>query len=105
MGSKCHKRYCQRVNNSQEFSRPATLEDLKKVLISLNTNDVPYLLVGGYALFSHGYHRVTEDIDLLLPATQEAGRSLINALLVLSDKASSGLDPKWFEEGENIRHR
>jgi len=28
---------------------------------------------------------------------------LINALLVLPDKASSGLDPKWFEEGENIR--
>ena len=91
------------MNNSKEFSRPATLEDLKQVLSSLNTNNVPYLLIGGYALFSHGYHRATEDIDLLLPATQEAGRSLINALLVLPDKASSGLDPKWFEEGENIR--
>ncbi len=91
------------MSHSKEFSRPATLEDLKQVLSSLNKHNVPYLLIGGYALFSHGYHRATDDIDLLLPATQEAGKSLINALLVLPDKASSGIDPKWFEEGENIR--
>ncbi len=91
------------MSHSEEFSRPATLEDLKQVLSSLNKHNVPYLLIGGYALFSHGYHRATDDIDLLLPATQEAGKSLINALLVLPDKASSGIDPKWFEEGENIR--
>ena len=76
---------------------------MELIRASLNTNNVPYLLIGGYALFSHGYHRATDDIGLLLPATQEAGRSLINALLVLPDKASSGLDPEWFEEGENIR--
>lgn len=50
-----------------KFSRPATLEDLKKVVRSLNENNAKYILIGGYAIYSHGYHRTTEDIDLLVP--------------------------------------
>lgn len=37
-----------------EYSRPATLEDLKKVIWSLNENNVKYILIGGYALFLMG---------------------------------------------------
>ncbi len=33
-----------------DFSRAATLEDLKLLLRSLHEQGVPYLLVGGYAL-------------------------------------------------------
>jgi hypothetical protein len=40
-----------------EFSRPATLEDLKPLLRSLNEHAVDYLLIGGYALAAHGYQR------------------------------------------------
>ena len=47
-----------------EFSRPATLEDLKVLLRSLNEHGVDYLLIGGYALAAHGYQRATTDIDL-----------------------------------------
>jgi len=50
-----------------EYSRPATLEDLKKIIRSLNEQNAEYILIGGYALFSHGYHRATDDIDLLVP--------------------------------------
>ena len=57
----------------QQYSRPASLEDLKILVSSLNKNHVDYLLIGGYALFAHGYHRATTDIDLLVPATREAG--------------------------------
>jgi len=39
-----------------EYSRPATLEDVKKVVRSLNEKNAEYILIGGYALFSHGYH-------------------------------------------------
>jgi len=39
----------------EEFSRPATLEDLKLLLSSLNEHAVEYLLIGGYALAAHGY--------------------------------------------------
>ncbi len=87
----------------EEYSRPATQEDLKTLLRSLNANGVQYLLIGGYALFAHGYHRATIDIDLLVPATFESGKRVRQALLVLPDQAAKDLDPLWFEDGENIR--
>ena len=87
----------------EEYSRPATLEDLKALIRSLNDQGADYLLIGGYALFVHGYHRSTTDIDVLVPATQEAGRKVRDALMVLPDRAAKDLDPAWFDEGENIR--
>ena len=87
----------------EEYSRPATLEDLKALIRSLNDQGADYLLIGGYALFVHGYHRSTTDIDVLVPATQEAGRNVRDALMVLPDQAAKDLDPAWFVEGENIR--
>ena len=88
---------------TEEFSRPATLEDLKTLIGSLNGEGADYLLIGGYALFAHGYHRATTDIDLLVPATEEAGRKVRTALMVLPDQAAKALAPAWFEEGDNIR--
>jgi predicted nucleotidyltransferase len=87
----------------QEYSHPASLEDLKALISSLNEKNVDYLLIGGYALFAHGYHRATTDIDLLVPATREAGEKTRQALMVLPDQAAKDIDPTWFEEGENIR--
>lgn len=87
----------------EEYSRPATLEDLKTLIRALNAQCVDYLLIGGYALFAHGYHRATTDIDVLVPATQESGQKIREALMVLPDQAAKELDPAWFEEGENIR--
>jgi len=87
----------------EEYSRPATLEDLKTLIQSLNDQGADYLLIGGYALFAHGYHRATTDIDVLVPATQEAGQKVRKALMALPDQAAKDLNPAWFEEGENIR--
>jgi hypothetical protein len=61
------------------------------------------LLIGGYALFAHGYHRATTDIDVLVPASKDAGERVRAALMVLPDQAAKDIDPAWFEEGENIR--
>lgn len=68
---------------TEEFSRPATLEDLKSLIRALNEQGVDYLLIGGYALFVHGYHRSTTDIDVLVPAKAEAGRKVREALMLL----------------------
>ena len=87
----------------EEFSRPATLEDLKLLLRSLNEHGVDYLLIGGYALAAHGYQRATTDIDLLVPGTAQAGQRTKDALMVLPDRAAKDIDPTWFEEGGNIR--
>ena len=86
-----------------EYSRPATLEDLKLLLRSLNQHAVDYLLIGGYALAAHGYQRATTDIDVLVRATAESGRRVKDALMILPDRAAKDLEPGWFEEGENIR--
>jgi len=86
-----------------QFSRPATLDDLKTLLRSLNAHGVEYLLIGGYALAAHGYQRATTDIDLMVAATAAAGRRVKEALMVLPDQAAKELEPQWFEEGENIR--
>jgi len=86
-----------------EASRAATIEDLKVLAASLNDRGVEYLLIGGYALAAHGYHRATIDIDVLVPASTETGRAVRQALLVLPDRAAEDIDPEWFEEGEKIR--
>ena len=86
-----------------EYCRPASLADLKALIDSLNRQQVDYLLIGGYALFVHGYHRATTDIDVLVPATIESGARIKAALMVLPDQAAKDLEPEWFEEGDNIR--
>ena len=97
------KARCERCGEVTEYSRPATFEDLKMLVASLSQHGVDYLLIGGYALFAHGYHRATTNIDVLAPASREAGMKMRNALMVLPDQVAKDIEPSWFEEGENIR--
>lgn len=92
-----------KADKADEYCRPASLEDLKALIESLNRQQVDYLLIGGYALFVHGYHRATTDIDVLVPATIESGAKVKAALMVLPDQAAKDLEPAWFTEGDNIR--
>jgi predicted nucleotidyltransferase len=91
------------MDETDEYCRPASLEDLKALIESLNRQQVDYLLIGGYALFVHGYHRATTDIDVLVPATVESGTKVKAALMMLPDQAAKDLEPEWFTEGDNIR--
>jgi predicted nucleotidyltransferase len=88
---------------AEEFCRPASVTDLLQMITSLNKKGAEYLLIGGYALYAHGIHRATEDIDLLVPARRDAAFPIIEALMILPDKTAQDLDPEWFSEGENIR--
>lgn len=88
---------------AEEFCRPATVSDLMRMIASLNEKGAEYLLIGGYALYAHGIHRATEDIDLLVPSRKDAALPIIEALMILPDKTAKELDPEWFAEGENIR--
>ena len=87
----------------EQFCRPATIADLMNLIASLNAKGAHYILIGGYALYAHGIHRATEDIDLLAPANREAAKPIIQALMMLPDKTAAEIEPEWFEEGENIR--
>ena len=88
---------------AERASRPATIEDLKRLLKALHDEGADYLLIGGYALNALGYQRATTDIDLLLPRSAVTGASVKRALLVLPDGVAKDLDPAWFEEGDTIR--
>ncbi len=44
----------------------ATHKALRKITERLNELGVDYVLVGGMAMFQHGYRRFTEDVDLLV---------------------------------------
>jgi predicted nucleotidyltransferase len=88
---------------NKEYSRAATFDDLKKIISALNECGANYILIGGYALFSHGYHRATEDVDLLIPADTENAKAVIKALMVLEDQESANLPLEWFDGEENIR--
>jgi hypothetical protein len=61
---------------TEDYSRPATLDDVKALIWALNAQNADYLLIGGYALFAHGYHRPTTDIDVLVPANRELEKAL-----------------------------
>lgn len=87
----------------RKIARPASVEDLKALLVALNEEGVEYLLIGGYALYALGYERGTTDIDLLLQPTREQGERTRRALLRLPDQVARELDPAWFAEGETIR--
>lgn len=82
---------------------PATLEDLKLLIHALNEAHAQYLLIGGYALYAHGYHRATEDIDILIPRNRNAGEKVRRALMNLPDKAAAEINLDWIEKGENVR--
>lgn len=84
----------------EEYSRPATLNDLKTLLRSLNQYHVDYFLIGRYALAVHGYQQATPDIDIVIPASAAAGQRVKDALLILLDQAAKEIELAWFAEGE-----
>lgn len=92
------------VTDDEKFCRAATKADLKLLLKSLAENGVDYLLIGGYALFAHGYERATTDIDILVPATLESGERVIKALMVLPDQVARDIDREWFVDVDSDEH-
>lgn len=54
--------------------------DFKELFVSLNANNVRYLLIGGYAVGVYGYSRTTNDIDIFVSDDQENTQRLIAAL-------------------------
>src|SRR5690348_9206168 len=73
--------------------RPPTLTDLARICGELNRLGARYVGVGGLAMIQAGYLRATEDVDLLNDATIENESKVIEALLILPDKAVAELKP------------
>lgn len=76
-------------------------EDFKEFLQLLNSNNVEYVLIGGYALAYHGVPRYTGDIDLLIAKT---GKNSEKILMVLEEfgMGSLGLEAQDFLTPDNV---
>jgi hypothetical protein len=55
-------------------------QDFKEFIVSLNENNVRYLVVGGYAVAMHGYPRHTKDLDIWVDSTPQNASVIIKAL-------------------------
>ncbi|MFC1540397.1 hypothetical protein ACFL41_02765 [Gemmatimonadota bacterium] len=57
------------------------LNRLQDVFRSLQRHEVRYVVIGGISAILHGVPRVTFDLDILIEATSENTRRLLDALL------------------------
>lgn len=55
-------------------------KDFKDFLKLLNSHNVKYLLIGGYAVGYHGYPRATGDIDIWIAISLENATKLVNVI-------------------------
>lgn len=54
--------------------------DFKKFLQLLNSNEIEYLVVGGYAVGYHGYPRATGDMDIWIAINEKNALKMAEAL-------------------------
>jgi hypothetical protein len=80
-------------SSGEAVPRPPTLIDLALLCAELNRLGARYVVVGGLAVNQAGYNRVTEDVDLLVEITPENEAKVIQALLILPDRAAAELKP------------
>jgi hypothetical protein len=55
------------LEGSMHFEKAsAVFKSLQRITRQLDELDIPYALVGGMAMFLHGFRRFTEDVDILV---------------------------------------
>jgi hypothetical protein len=54
--------------------------DLNGVVADANAVELPYVVIGGFAVIAHGYLRATKDSDLLVPDGVEADAAVFRFL-------------------------
>lgn len=86
-----------------ERTRPPFLRDLVSICRSLNQAEARYIVMGGMAINAHGYIRATEDIDLLIEATEDNERRIIEVLALLPDGAAKEIRPGEVSEYVVVR--
>ncbi len=55
-------------------------KDFREFIELLNSNNVRYLIVGGYALALHGHPRYTKDIDVWVWISEQNARNIVKYL-------------------------
>ena|SRR5437870_8819737 len=76
-------------------------KDLREFIELLNSHDVRYLIVGGYAVAYHGYPRTTGDIDFFLEVSEENAAKM-EAVLIDFGFGGLGLTRQDFLKPDQI---
>lgn len=74
---------------------------LRRITSRLRDLNIPYAVVGGMAMFAHGYRRFTEDVDLLV--TRESMDRIIEALEGLGFVQPVGTSTKLRDTESGVR--
>ena len=77
------------------------LKDFKEFIELLNSNDVAYVIVGGYALAYHGHPRYTGDIDFFVNCSDENAKKLDKVIHEFGF-AETGLTKNDFTEKNQV---
>jgi hypothetical protein len=76
---------------------------LLRVCELVNGTDSKYLICGAQACILHGLVRTTEDVDILVEATEENCQRVIDALAQLQDGAARELAPRDIMENVVVK--
>jgi len=77
--------------------------DFKDFLKLLNSHDVQYLIVGGYAVGFHGYPRATGDLDVWIAQEPQNARNMVNVLHAFGFGSSAVTEELFLKERQVIR--
>lgn len=75
-------------------------DDFRELLSTLNSNNVRYLLIGGYAVIIHGAPRLTNDLDIVIASDSENAERCLNALRDFG--FTEGLSEKAFAKRKSV---
>ncbi len=76
------------------------LNQLRDVFASFQKHEVHYLVIGGIAAILYGVPRATFDLDILIEATPENARNLLNAMIEAGLGTASLIDAEQLLEHE-----
>ena len=79
----------------------AVHETLRRITTRLNELQIPYAVVGGMAMFAHGFRRFTEDVDLLV--TRESMNEILEKLEGLGYVKPGGTSTKLRDTQSGVR--
>jgi len=75
--------------------------DFREFLNLLNSHQIRYLLVGGYAVALHGYPRTTNDLDIWVDCTPENAASLTEVFQRFGF-SKTGIDESAFLDSNRV---
>ena len=76
-------------------------EDYREMLCALHDADVEFMLVGAYALASHGFPRATVDLDLWVRPSPENAKRICRALTAFGAPMTQ-ISPADFEKEDMV---